>query len=99
MSKKVIQLDIPMDVEFDMQQLMEDLIKDAQKAGYVSQSDIEEYIENGDFSASIFVDNVTNLQIKYCNFNYQFDEIMDQLDLYPLSDKNIKLIKNILNNQ
>lgn len=99
MSKKVIQLDIPMDVEFDMQQLMEDLVKDAQKAGYVSQSDIEEYIENGDFSASIFVDNVTNLQIKYCNFNYQFDEIMDQLDLYPLSDKNIKLIKNILNNQ
>lgn len=99
MSKKVIQLDIPMDVEFDMEQLMEDLVKAAQKAGYVSQSDIEEYIENGDFSASIFVENVTNLQIKYCNFNYQFDAIMDQLDLYPLSDKNIKLIENILNNQ
>lgn len=99
MSKKVIQLDIPMDVEFDMEQLMEDLVKAAQKAGYVSQSDIEEYIENGDFSTSIFVENVTNLQIKYCNFNYQFDAIMDQLDLYPLSDKNIKLIENILNNQ
>lgn len=99
MSKKVIQLDLPMDVEFDMQQLMEDLVKDAQKAGCVSQSDIEEYIENGDFSVSIFANNVTNLQIKYYNLNYQFDEIMVQLNLYPLSDKNIKLIENILNNQ
>lgn len=98
MSKKVIQLDIPTDVEFDMEHLMEDLVKNAQKAGCVSQNDIEEYIESGDFSASIFVDNVTNLQSKYCNFNYQFDEIMDQLDLYPLSDRNIKLIENILNN-
>lgn len=99
MSKKVIQLDIPMDVEFDMEHLMEDLVKDAQKAGCVSQSDIEDYIENGDFSASIFANNVTNLEIKYYSFNYQFDAIMDQLDLYPLSDKNIKLIENILNNQ
>ena len=99
MNKKVIQLDVHMDVEFNMEQLMKDLVKDAKNAGYVSQSDVEEYIENGDFSASIFTYSATNLPIKYCNcLSYQFDTIMDQLNLCPLSDRNIKLIENILNN-
>lgn len=98
MSKKVIQLDITMDVEFDMQQLMEDLVKDAQKAGYVSQSDIREYIENGDFSASIFVDNVTNSQIKYCNFVDQYDTLLWDLELSPISKENLKILRNILHN-
>lgn len=97
MNKKIIQLDITMDVEFDMKHLMKDLIEDAQKEGCITQNDIEEYIENCNFNVTIFRNNVISPKLKYYNFNYLFESIMDQLELCPLSNENIKLIENILN--
>ena len=111
MSKK-IKIEVPMDFTFNMENLLEDAVKEAKSFGCKYQDEVEEYIENGDISVKVLFkniiknngtkdnytiyDNISNDDI-YNAVIHNYDNIMYKLGLSPLSADNFKILDNIFN--
>ena len=108
--KKKIKIEVPMYFTFDMENLLEDAVKEAKSYGCQYQDEVEEYIENGDISPKILFKNIIPNNINKTNYTIyndisndviynsvvqQYDSIIYDLGLSPLSADNFKIIDSI----
>lgn len=109
MNKK-IKIEVPMDFTFDMENLLEDAVKEAKSYGCKYQDEVEEYIERGDISVKLLFkniiknngtkdnytiyDNISNDDIYNAIVHY-YDAIIYNLGLCPLSADNFKILDRI----
>lgn len=107
---KIIKIDVPIDITFNMENLLEDAIKEAKSFGCQYQDDVEEYIENGDISVKVLYKNIiknNGTKDNYTIYNnisnddiynaiiHNYDNIIYHLGLSPLSADNFKILDRI----
>ena len=96
-----VQIEVPIDITFNMEVLLEDIIKEAKENGCKYQDEVEEYIENGNVSVKTLFKNVINNNsnisddIIYNSIIHQYDSIIYHLGLSPISQNNFKIIDSI----
>ena len=96
-----VKIEVPIDITFNMECLLEDIIKEAKENGCKYKDEVEEYIENGDISVKTLFKNVirnnSNISddIIYNSIIHQYDSIIYDLGLNPLSADNLKLLDSI----
>lgn len=100
MMNNKIKIEIPIDFTFNMENLLEDAIKEAKTNGCQYQDEVEDYIESGNISVKTLFKNIINNSnisddVIYNSIIKQYDSIIYNLGLSPLSTDNFKIIDSI----
>ena len=69
-----VQIEVPIDITFNMEVLLEDIIKEAKENGCKYQDEVEEYIENGNVSVKVLFKNIIKnfFYVRFSNLDVTF---------------------------
>lgn len=98
MNETTIILNLPTEVTFNMYDILNEIVEEAKKYGYNSELGILDFIDSKKFSEGCFKNNIQGYDTKYCNFVDQYDTLLWDLELSPISKENLKILRNILHN-
>lgn len=99
MNETTIVLNLPTEVTFNMHDVLNEIVKEAKKCGYNSELDILDFIDSKKFSEGCFENNIQDYDPIYCDFADQYDTLLLDLELSPISKENLKILRNILHNK
>lgn len=99
MNETTIVLNVPTEVTFNMHGVLNEIVKEAKKCGYNSELDILNFIDSKKFSEECFENNIQGYDPIYCDFADQYDTLLWDLELSPISKENLKILRNILHNK